>query len=517
MSTAGKARTRVTGQGPKDPVARPLEEPRTASRQSQEQLQLLIEAVEDYAIYMLDPEGRVATWNIGAERVKGYKAAEIIGRHFSCFYPEEEVRLLKPQTALRIAAEKGRVEDEGWRVRKDGSRFWASALITAVRDRSGKLLGFGKVTRDVTERMQAAQSLRESELRYRTLVEAATYAIVSIGDDTLIRFANPATSHIFQYSYPELIGRSLAMLVPACPGELRGERTLEWAEKELVGVRKNGEAFPIEISIVQSLKDGAKNFICSMRDISGRKRAEQQLSESERSLRRLSLHLLRSQDEERKRIGRDLHDSLGQNLVGLKMCLDSLADSLPPQAEVSSQLADCKRMAEEAIQELRTISYLMYPPMLDELGLKAAVAWYIEGFSQRSQIATTLEVSPDFTRFSPDVELTMFRILQESLTNVHRHSGSTTAQVRFSYEAERARMEVVDQGRGMPADAFEGSGQDTPKPLGVGLRGMEERVHQLGGEFKVITGPSGTTVTVSIPAAKATPVSLAGVDASRTD
>jgi PAS domain S-box-containing protein len=516
MSTAGKARTRVTGQSAKDPVAR-AKEVKTASSHSHKHLQLLVEAVEDYAIFMLDPEGRIATWNAGAERVKGYKAAEIIGRHFSCFYPEEDVRLLKPQTELRIAAEKGRVEDEGWRVRKDGSRFWANVVITAVRDRSGNLVGFGKVTRDVTERMQTAQSLRESELRYRTLVEAATYAIVSIGDDTLIRFANPATSHIFQYSYPELIGRSLVMLVPACPAALREESALEWAGKELVGVRKDGGAFPIDMSIVESSKDGARHFICSIRDVSARKLAEQKLSESERSLRRLSLHLLRSQDEERRRIGRDLHDSLGQSLVGLKMCLDSLADSAPAGTEMSSQLGDCRRVAEGAIQELRTISYLMYPPMLDELGLKAAVGWYIDGFSQRSQIATTLEVSPDFTRFSPDVELTMFRILQESLTNVHRHSGSATAQVRFSYEAERAQMEVIDQGRGISADALEDSHQGKPKALGVGLRGMEERVRQLGGDFNVITGPKGTTVSISIPAAKATPVALSGVDASGTD
>jgi PAS domain S-box-containing protein len=477
-----------------------------ASREHQEHLQLLIEAVEDYAIFMLDPEGRVATWNAGAERVKGYKAAEIIGRHFSSFYPDEDVRLLKPQTELRIATEKGRVEDEGWRVRKDGSRFWANVVITAVRDASGKLVGFGKVTRDVTERMRAAQSLRESELRYRTLVEAAPDAVVSVGDDARIRFANPATTRIFQYAYAELIGRPLAMLVPACPAELQADRTSEWAGKELAAVRRNGDRFPIEFSIVESVKDGGRHFICSIRDISEQKQAEQKLSESERSLRKLSTHLLRSQDEERRRIGRDLHDSLGQGLVALKMCLDSVAEATPAEAETSSQLAECRRVAENAIQELRTISYLMYPPMLDELGLKAAIAWYIDGFSQRSQIATTLEVSPDFTRFSPDVELTMFRVLQESLTNVHRHSGGATAQVHLSYEAGAARMEVVDQGRGIP---LEGTGRDTSKALGVGLRGMEERVRQLGGSFKVISGRTGTTVAVSIPAVTVTQISFA--------
>jgi len=502
MSTKRKAHRKAVRPGANS-AAKSEPAAKTGTLQGQPHLQLLIESLQDYAIFMLDPDGRVATWNAGAERLKGYKAAEITGRHVSCFYPEEDVRLLKPHTELRIAAQQGKIESEGWRVRKDGSRFWANSVITAIRDKSGKLVGFGKVTRDITERMQTAQSLRESELRYRTLVEAAPYAIVSLGDDARIRFANPATTYIFQYAYAELIGYPLAMLVPGCPAELEWDRTFKWAEKELTGARRNGERFPIEFSIVESVKDGARHFICSMRDISERKRAERKLSESESSLRKLSSHLLRSQDEERRRIGRDLHDSLGQGLVALKMSLDSLAQATPPETEASSQLAECRRVAESTIQELRTISYLMYPPMLDELGLKAAITWYIDGFSQRSQIATTLEVSPDFARFSPDVEVTMFRVLQESLTNVHRHSGGTTAEVRLSYYKEGfAHMEVIDHGRGIPQEVLEGAGQDASKALGVGLRGMEERVRQLGGSFQVISGPKGTTVAISIPATK---------------
>jgi len=512
MSKKKQVRSKGT-KGARDRVPEPQAARKGTSSEHQTHLQLLIDSVEDYAIFMLDPDGRVATWNPGAEKFNGYKAVEIIGRHFSCFYPDEDVRLLKPQTELRIAAERGRIEDEGWRVRKDGSRFWSNVVITAVRDKSGQLVGFGKVTRDVTERMQAAQSLRESELRYRTLVEAAPDAIVSLGSDTRIRFANPAATRIFQYPYAELIGHPLAMLIPACPPELEAGRTLEWAGKELTAERRNGERFPIEFSIVESLKDGGRHFMCSIRDISEHKQAQHRLSESERSLRKLSTHLLRSQDEERRRIGRDLHDSLGQGLVALKMSLDSLAETAPPETDTSSRLAECRRVAENAIQELRTISYLMYPPMLDELGLKAASAWYIDGFSQRSQIATTLDVSQDFARFSSDVEVTMFRVLQESLTNVHRHSGGTTAQVRLSYQDGVARMEVIDQGKGIAPEALEGTAQDTSKALGVGLRGMEERVRQIGGTFKVLSGPTGTTVAISIPAAAV----KHGLFASRAD
>ena len=195
-----------------------------ALRDSEAKFRLLVEAAQDYAIFMLDPDGKISSWNLGASRIKGYKAEEIIGQHFSRFYPDEDVRNGKPQWELIIAAKEGRFEDEGWRIRKDGSRFWANVIISAVRDQSGELIGFAKVTRDFSERMRAQNALQE--------------------------------------------------------------------------------------------------------EVAERRQAERQLSKSEKSLRQLSLHLLRTQDEERRRIGRDLHDSLGQYLAVLKMKLVSLASSV---------------------------------------------------------------------------------------------------------------------------------------------------------------------------------------------
>ena len=196
-------------------------------RQEEQRFRLFIEAVRDHAIYTLDAQGNVSSWNEGASRLKGYAASEILGRHFSCFYSADDNRNGKPARELEMATRDGRVEDEGWRVRKDGSRFWANATITAIRDNTGTLIGFAKVTRDFTDRMRAQEALRL----------------------------------------------------------LNSDLTAEVAE---------------------------------------RKSAEARLATSERSLRDLSLHLLRTQDEERKRIGRDLHDSLGQYLAVLKMNLESL-------------------------------------------------------------------------------------------------------------------------------------------------------------------------------------------------
>jgi len=368
-------------------------------QESEDRFRLLIEGIQDYAIFMLDPDGRVRNWNNGAKRIKGYDSAEIIGKHFSCFYPEEDLRNGKPAWELEVAAKEGRFEDEGWRVRKDGSRFWANVIITAIRDDGGKLIGFGKVTRDFTERMQMERTLQE--------------------------------------------------------------------------------------------------------EVAQRREAELHLQNSEKSLRKLSLHLLRTQDEERRRIGRDLHDSLGQCLTALKIKLDMLASLTGRKNdEAASEIAECVRLAEDSLKEVRTISYLMYPPMLEERGLESAIRWYVDGFSARSGINTTFEVDNDPGRLQRDVELALFRVVQESLTNVHRHSGSQTAHIRLLMSSGTVTLEVTDTGKGIPSGLLEQSGQDWTGALGVGLRGMNERMRQLGGWLEVVSTEEGTTVSAMVPAAE---------------
>jgi PAS domain S-box-containing protein len=366
-------------------------------RETERRFRMLVEAVQDYAIFTLDAGGHVNSWNVGAERLKGYKADEILGQHFSAFYPAEDIADGKPQRELSIAVNEGRVEDEGWRVRKDGSRFWANVVITATKDALGGVVGFSKVTRDFTERMQAQRALQDSQRK---------------------------------------------------------------------------------------------------------------LLDSEKSLRELSFHLLRTQDEERQRIGRDLHDSLGQYLSVLKMKLDCLrscpAKLQPDQLE---ELNHCAQITEDAVKEVRTISYLLYPPMLEEMGLNSAISWYLDGFTKRSGIRTTLEVSPVLGRLSPDVELAIFRVLQESLTNVHRHSGSPTAAVRVLLDDNAFVLEVSDQGKGThladtPLGELDTCGQDCIGRLGVGLRGMRERMRQIDGKLELCSSPRGTIVTATVPIKK---------------
>jgi PAS domain S-box-containing protein len=369
-------------------------------RQSEERFRLLVEAVQDYAIFMLDPGGHVVSWNVGAQRIKGYFGAEIIGRHFSCFYPQEDLQRGKPEWELQVATRDGRFEDEGWRIRKDGSRFWASVIITAVRDDAGQLIGFAKVTRDFTERMQGQQALQQ--------------------------------------------------------------------------------------------------------EIIERREAQRKLYDSENSLRQLSRHLLRTQDEERRRIGRDLHDNLGQFLVAVKLNLDALTSIVGPDGLAGQKVAECVQLTETSIKEVRTISYLLYPPMLEEMGLKSAILWYLDGFSARSGIKTTFDVRADFGRLYRDAELALFRVLQESLTNIHRHSGSQTAHIRLSMEDETAVLEIKDRGIGIASGplALEQTNGNSVGAPGVGLRGMNERMLQLGGRLELISTKEGTTVRAVIPTAE---------------
>ncbi len=234
-------------------------------------------------------------------------------------------------------------------------------------------------------------------------------------------------------------------------------------------------------------------------EVAERARAESKLRESEQSLCDLSGRLLRLQDEERRRLGRELHDSLGQYLAVLKMGLSSLKSARGIKDEGAvEQLDECLHLAEQSLKEVRTISYLLYPPMLEEMGLQLAIPWYLDGFGKRSGIQTRLELATNIGRLPRDIELAIFRVIQESLTNVHRHSGSAVARIRLEFDAAVATLEVEDEGKGIPSGALE-SARNATGTLGVGLRGMHERVRQLGGKLELLSTEKGTTVRVTIP------------------
>ena len=364
-------------------------------RHSDEVFRLLVESVKDYAIFLLDPEGRVATWNEGAERIKGYKAEEIIGEHFSRFYPLEARESKWPERELEMAARDGRFVDEGLRVRKDGSTFWAYVVITALRGPSGELRAFSKVTRDLTER--------------RTLEERT-----------------------------QQLNR-----------ELR-RRVLELTE------------------------------------------SQRQVQSRTLELQKLSGELLRAQDEERRRVARALHDELGQELVAIKLELASAGTSPSASTQAVQQAI---ALTDGALQKVRNLSYLLHPPLLEESGLLPALHWYFEGLQSRGQVRIAFEYRPvPFPRVSRDIETTIFRVIQESLTNVYRHSLSTEARVELIQESDTVTIRVRDFGVGIEDNKL-----GLPATMGVGICGMKERVKQLGGDLKISRAEPGTLVQATIP------------------
>jgi two-component system NarL family sensor kinase len=239
-------------------------------------------------------------------------------------------------------------------------------------------------------------------------------------------------------------------------------------------------------------------------------RKSQQLREMNEELRLLSGHLLVAQDEERRRIARELHDSLGQHLASVKMTLDMLSKTEMPNTP--ELLSVALKSVEQAIAETRTMSHLLHPPLLDEAGFASAARLYVEGFGQRSGIQARLDLPSELQRLPKSTELALFRILQESLTNVHRHSGSTSVEIQLKISDRDATLTVRDFGHGMP-ELPDGIDQHRGR-LGVGLRGMRERVNDLGGQLDLRSDQRGTTIVVTVPMSGTADANLAKTQSS---
>jgi PAS domain S-box-containing protein len=269
-------------------AGRPPETRQTATLENgEERFRLLLESIKDYSIVMLDPDGLVATWNKGAERIKGYRSEEIVGRHFSHFYPPADVAQGKPEHGLAVASVDGRFEAEGWRVRKDGTRFWAEVVITPIYKDNGKLSGFSKVTRDVSGR-------REAERKFKNLLEAAPDAIVVVNQRGEIVLLNLQAEKQFGYRRDELLGQKVKNIIPEGFAERLIADDLRSAEEalaqqigtgiELTGRRKDGSEFPIEI-MLSPLGSAEKILVtAAIRDITERKRNERTLQEKNTEL-----------------------------------------------------------------------------------------------------------------------------------------------------------------------------------------------------------------------------------------
>ena len=354
----------------------------TTPRESSETFRQLVEGVQDVAIFMLDGAGRVSTWNSGAERIKGYRAEEIVGQHFSRFYPPEAVAEGKPARLLAIAARDGQVEDEGWRVRKDGARFWAEVTITALRDSEGAVIGFAKVTRDLTARKEAQDALHRSEQTFQLLVESIQdCAIFMLDPDGRVASWNAAAERIKGYRAQEIMGEHFSTFYP--PDDVaqgKPQWALEIAEREGRHedegwrVRKDGTRFWANtvISPMRDSQGGLIGYAKVTRDLTQRRRADQALAQTNQELERFSYsvsHDLRAPlraingyaqalwedhaarlDDEGKRLLAVIRDSakLGGELIDGLLSFSRLGRQALARAPV-----DVTALAESVVAELR--------------------------------------------------------------------------------------------------------------------------------------------------------------------
>jgi PAS domain S-box-containing protein len=481
-----------------------------ALRESESRLVTLLENLPDYAIFMVDPAGVITEWTEGGRRVKGYAAEEVLGRHFSLFYTPEDQAARLPDRILAEAAHRGCSENEGWRVRKSGERFWANEIATAVRDTAGKLVGFTKISRDLTERRQAEAALQESEERYRRIVEqAADYAIFSIDAEQRIETWPAGAQRVFGWTAEEAIGQPVNITFTP------EDRVTGVPEEEVRQARENGFAPDVRW---HQCKDGTRVFIEGMsyrrvtdsgdfygvfkvgqdvtdrilaedgqreEEIRRREELEAEVAAATLELRALSRRLLLVQEEERRKLALELHDEIGQVLTGLTFQLAA------GRGQSEAALAEANATVEKLTEQVRQLALDLRPQVLDRYGLLAAVRWYVERYQATTSITVHLrEQDVAHQRYPAEVEIAAFRVVQEALTNVARYAGVDAAWVTLFCNGSLLLV-IHDQGQGFDPEQYRESS---------GLGGMRERVELLGGSFELETTPGeGVHITAEFP------------------
>jgi len=367
-----------------------------------------------------------------------------------------------------------------------------------VRSSARKNGGRSRVRRSTRADSATLAALRESEEKFKRIFESSLDA-VTINDVADGRYleVNDEFTTLTGYEREEVIGKTPGELgIWSAPVDFRGIRR-ELGNRRIVRNietpfhRKDGTTSWALFSAVVLPIGGKARLLSFVRDITTRRR-------NEAAIRELSGRLLQLQDRERRRIAMELHDSTAQTLAALAMNLALVKKSESRLDAVARRALDAAlRLADQSSQEIRTLSYLLHPPLLDEMGLVSALRAYAQGFADRSGIDLSCDLPKGVERLPRDVETALFRVAQESLTNIHRHSGSRKAKIRLRRDDHRAELEIRDYGRGIPRGVLES--ESDVQGIGVGLPGMRARVRQLGGSFDVRSGDRGATIRVSLP------------------
>ncbi|HOX56211.1 MAG TPA: transporter substrate-binding domain-containing protein [Candidatus Paceibacterota bacterium] len=490
-----------------------------AARQAAHQrLVNIIEFLPD-ATFVIDQDNRLIAWNRACETMTGVKKEALLGRgdyaYAEPFYKQRRPMLidLVRQSSPEAEAVVGAFQRSGdmlsaegfmpWLREGRGAHLWGAAA--PLYDPEGRPCGAIEVIRDVTPLKEAEEALHQSEQQFRLIMENLADLVAVLDLDGNRIYNSPSYRGILgdpeqlrgTYSFVEVHPDDRARVEQAFRETVRtglGQRL----EYRMIG--QDGQVRHIESqgSVIHDEQGRVARMIVVSRDVTNRKRAEEELH-------RLSAHLLQVRDLERRHLARELHDTTAQHLAALSLNLAQLRRNLPSTSPAAqTQCAECLELAHQAAQEIRTHSYLLHPPLLEVMGLAEAVEDYAQGVTARCGIQVELATSPDFGRLPADMELALFRVMQECLANVLKHSRSPRAKIRLTRQASLIKLEVQDMGQGIPVDKLARL-KARSGGLGVGLGGMHERVSLLGGRLDLESGPTGTTVCATVPLAMSPP------------
>jgi PAS domain S-box-containing protein len=459
-------------------------------------------------ICRVDGDLRLTFFNPAYERCFGAPGLDLLGRSVLDFIPSED-RAAAAEYLDGVRA--GRYDGPRvYRVRRaDGEIRWQEWNTRVFRGESGSGVEIQAVGRDVTDRVAAEQALRASEERYRTVVNVLHEGIMTFDVHGVITSCNPSGLRILRGTAADVVGRSVCD--PAWNTARPDGTPLAAEERPVMATLLTGRAVHGMV-FGTTAADGARVWISvnsvpmidatgrlvgavgSFTDISGLVRAE-------RELRELSGRLLRAQDDERRRIAHALHDSTAQELAALAMNIEvavRAAGALPPAAQAA--LAEARGLAEAAGRSVRTLSHVLHPPLLDDVGLAPALRWFCTRFASRSGLELAVDVPETLGRLDREVETTTFRVVQEALVNAWRHAHATRIQVTLAHQDGRLRVEVRDDGRGLPAEMCDTSGRPAMSG-GTGLAGLRERVRLAGGSLELrAPDGGGSVVRAMLPA-----------------
>lgn len=469
-------------------------------RQSEEQFQSVFEHSAT-GMALLEVDGRFRTVNRAFCRMMQMNESDLIGLQFTDFtHPEDRAKCLLEIEQL-IAGTKNPLHLEKRYQLKSGAIIWTLVTGSVVRDAEGKPLFLVAQVQDITQRRHAEEALRGSEERLRaTLENTPNVAVQWYDKQARVLYWNHASELVYGWTAAEAQGRTLDQLILNAEEAASFLRCLERIAEtgEAVGPmeyrfrRRNGERGVSLTTIFQIPSDGEMRFVCMDVDITEQKRAEEANQE-------MSIRLLRSQDAERRRLARELHDTTAQELAALVLNLAQLQRLDPAQrGDFDQILKESLALAERAGQEVRTLSYVLHPPELDLLGLPGTIREYAGGVRRRSGMQVEVEIDSDFGRLPREMEIALFRIVQEGLGNVLRHAHSDTAWVRLTRINDQITLEVRDRGRGIPADRLKQLNEQQGG-VGVGLTGMRERLGPFGGKLTIASGPEGTRISATLP------------------